>query len=75
MRGLKGALFLLGLILLGTILWRVGLGTVLATLQPIGWGILVLIVAYLPVWILDTLGWRFAFPAGSPRVQIGRAHV
>jgi putative membrane protein len=72
MRGLKGALFLLGLSLLGLILWRVGFGPVLAALQPIGWGVVVLIVAYLPVWILDTLGWRFAFPADSPRVPLLR---
>jgi len=72
MRGLKGALLLLGLALLGLILWRVGPGAVLTALWPVGWGVPVLILAYLPVWVLDTLGWKFAFPAGSPRVPLLR---
>jgi len=72
MRGLKGALLLLGLTLLGLILWRVGPDAVVAALRPIGWGIPVLILAYLPVWVLDTLGWKFAFPAEAPRVPLLR---
>lgn len=72
MRGLKGALLLVGLGLFGLILWRVGPGAVVAVLRPVGWGIPVLILAYLPVWVLDTFGWKFAFPAGSPRVPLLR---
>lgn len=72
MRGLKGALLLVGLGLFGLILWRVGIGAVLAALRPVGWGVLVLVLAYLPVWLLDTLGWKFAFPPGAPRVPVLR---
>ena len=72
MTGLKGALLTLGLALLAIILWRAGPGAVLEALRPAGWGVLVLIPAYLPVWVLDTLGWRFAFPAESRRVPLLR---
>jgi len=72
MTGLKGALLTLGLALLAVILWRAGPGAVLEALRPVGWGVLVLILAYLPVWVLDTLGWKFAFPTDSPPVPLRR---
>jgi putative membrane protein len=72
MRGLKGALLTLGLALLAAILWRAGPGAVMEVLRPVGWGVAVLVLAYLPVWVLDTLGWRFAFPADSRRVPLLR---
>jgi putative membrane protein len=72
MRGLKGALLTLGLALLAVILWRAGPGAVMEVLRPVGWGVAVLVLAYLPVWVLDTLGWRFAFPADSRRVPLLR---
>jgi putative membrane protein len=72
MRGVQGALLLVGLGLFGLVLWRVGVDVVFEALRPVGWGVLVLILAYLPVWLLDTLGWKFAFPREAPAVPVLR---
>jgi glycosyltransferase 2 family protein len=62
MRTVKAVFLILGVILLGVLVYRVGAGPILATLGRLTWwqfGIVCL--PYAVIMAADTLGWRFAF--------------
>ncbi len=64
-RGLRIAerfVFAIGICLFLVLMARVGLDNVLANLQLVGWGILLIIAAEIVAFIANTLGWRLAFP-------------
>ncbi|HET7238164.1 MAG TPA: lysylphosphatidylglycerol synthase domain-containing protein [Terrimicrobiaceae bacterium] len=64
-RGLRIAeriVFAIGICLFLVLVGRVGLDNVLANLQLVGWGILLIIAAEIVAFIANTLGWRLAFP-------------
>jgi glycosyltransferase 2 family protein len=58
---IRGVLLLLGLVLLGVLLSRIGLGLVLAQVKTLSWGLLLLFFPCGLTTILDTVGWRYAF--------------
>lgn len=58
---LRGLLLLLGLVLLGVLLARIGVGPVLDQVRSLSWGLLLLPFPYGLAIILDTLGWRYTF--------------
>jgi len=62
MRILKTVLALVGLVVLGVLVHRVGSRAILETLQRLRWWQLLLIcLPYAVIMGVDTLGWRFAF--------------
>jgi uncharacterized protein (TIRG00374 family) len=62
MRALKIILLVLGLLLLGVLVYRVGAGPILETMRRLTWWQFVLIcLPYAVIMAVDTLGWRFAF--------------
>lgn len=58
---IRGLLLLLGIVLLGILLARIGLGQVLGQVRSLSWGLLLLSFPYGLVVLLDTFGWRYAF--------------
>jgi uncharacterized protein (TIRG00374 family) len=61
-RLLKTALLVIGVLVLGILVHRIGAGPILATLGRLTWWQFVLIcLPYAAVMAVDTLGWRFAF--------------
>lgn len=63
MRAVKTILLVLGVLLLGVLVYHVGGATVLDALNRLSWWKLLLIcVPYALIAAVDTLGWRFAFP-------------
>ncbi len=74
-RGLRIAeriIFAIGICLFFVLVARVGLGNVLANLQLVGWGLLLIITAEIVAFIANTLGWRLAFPRGAHPPRFGR---
>ena len=62
MRTLKIVFLVLGVGLLGVLLYRVGTDPILETLRRLTWWQFVLVcLPYAAVTAVDTLGWRFAF--------------
>jgi uncharacterized protein (TIRG00374 family) len=62
MRILKTILLVLGVIVLGVLVYRVGTGPILETLARLTWWQFALIcLPYAAIMAVDTLGWRFAF--------------
>jgi uncharacterized protein (TIRG00374 family) len=62
MRTLKIVFLVLGVVLLGVLLYRVGTDPILETLRRLTWWQFVLVcLPYAAVTAVDTLGWRFAF--------------
>ncbi len=62
MRTLKTVFLILGAVLLGVLVYRVGTGPVLETLGKLAWWqFLVVCLPYALIMAVDTLGWRFAF--------------
>ena len=61
-----------GLILFGVLVARLGIDSVLANLQMVGWGIALIIAAEMLAFAANTLGWRAAFPAGVRAPSFGR---
>lgn len=71
MRALKIVLLVLGVSLLGAILYRVGAAPILETLRRLAWWQFVLIcLPSAAMMVIDTLGWRFAF--AQDRAPFGR---
>jgi len=62
MRALKAVFLVLGVALLGVLLYRVGAEPILETIRRLAWWKFVLVcLPYVAVTAADTLGWRFAF--------------
>jgi glycosyltransferase 2 family protein len=62
MRAIKTVLFVLGVVLLGTLVYRVGAEPILQTLRRLAWWQFALVcLPYALIMAADTLGWRFAF--------------
>jgi uncharacterized protein (TIRG00374 family) len=62
MRGVKAVLFVLGVILLGVVVYRVGAAPILEALGRLTWWQFgVVCLPYAVIMAADTLGWRFAF--------------
>src|SRR5262245_56620018 len=62
MRALKAVLFVLGVVLLGVLVYRIGMHAILETLRRLTWWQFVLVcIPYGLSAAVDTLGWRFAF--------------
>jgi glycosyltransferase 2 family protein len=71
MRALKIVFLVLGVALLGVLLYRVGADPTLATLGRLAWWQFILVcLPYVAVTAVDTLGWRFAF--ARDRAPFGR---
>jgi putative membrane protein len=66
-RGVKILLLLLGLSLFAWFVHRAGARGIFATFQQLGWWLPVVLLPYMVVYALDTLGWRFTFEPGSRR--------
>jgi uncharacterized protein (TIRG00374 family) len=54
-----------GIALFGILLVRLGVDSLLANLGLVGWGMVLIIAAEIPIFAVNTLGWRVAFPSGS----------
>ena len=66
MRVLKGVLLVVGVIILGLLVYRVGASAIVEALGRLSWWQFVLIcIPYALVSAVDTLGWRFAFARGN----------
>jgi putative membrane protein len=52
---------LLGIVLLGALLAKIGFRPVLDQVRSLSWGVLLLLFPYGLVVLLDTFGWRYAF--------------
>jgi glycosyltransferase 2 family protein len=61
-----------GVVLFFVLLAKLGVGNVLANLQLVGWGILLIIAAELLAFVANTLGWRAAFPLRSQVPTFGQ---
>jgi glycosyltransferase 2 family protein len=61
-----------GVVLFGVLLVRLGVDSVLANLWAVGWGIILIIAAEIPIFAANTLGWRAAFPRGSRAPSFGQ---
>lgn len=62
MRILKTVLLVLGVLLLGVLVYRVGTEPIVETLQRLTWWqFIVICLPYAAIMAVDTLGWRFAF--------------
>jgi uncharacterized protein (TIRG00374 family) len=62
MRALKLVLLVVGALLLGVLVYRVGAEAILETLRRLAWWQFVLVcLPYAVITAADTLGWRFAF--------------
>ncbi len=62
MRAVKAVFLVLGVILLGVLVYRVGAGPILETLGRLTWWQFGLVcLPYAVIMAADTLGWRFAF--------------
>ena len=71
MRALKIFFLVLGVALLGVLLYRVGASPILETLRRLAWWQFVLVcLPFAAVMTVDTLGWRFAF--ARDRAPFGR---
>ena len=67
MKFLRGGLFVGGLVVLGILVVRVGLHSVLTVLGRLSWWQLVLVsIPYGLIMAVDTLGWRYAFVSSPP---------
>ncbi len=60
-RGLKILFLIVGCAILITLIYKVGPSTVYHHLSDLKWKIIFLILPYLLVFSLDTLGWKYAF--------------
>jgi uncharacterized protein (TIRG00374 family) len=73
MRTVKALFLILGAALLGVLVYRVGIGSILETLQRLTWWQFALVcLPYTLVMAADTLGWRFAF--ARDRASFGRLY-
>jgi uncharacterized protein (TIRG00374 family) len=62
MRAVKTVLLVLGAVLLGVLVYRVGAESILETLRRLAWWRFALVcLPYAVIMAADTLGWRFAF--------------
>lgn len=61
--GRRIAAVALGVALLAVLVWYAGAGSVLARLAALGWTAPLVLVPYLLINVLDTLGWRCTLPA------------
>jgi putative membrane protein len=61
-----------GLILLGFLIHELGAATVVANLQLVGWGMVLVILQELVSYVANTLGWLAAFPEPRPAIPLLR---
>jgi glycosyltransferase 2 family protein len=61
-----------GVVLFVVLLHELGISTVIANLQLVGWGIALIIIQEIGAYGANTLGWMAAFPAPRPRIQFSR---
>ena len=62
---LRVVLLLVGLVLFGWFIQRAGLAEIWRTCASLGWFAPLVLVPYGIVYVVDTLGWRFAFAPGA----------
>jgi uncharacterized protein (TIRG00374 family) len=73
MQTLKTVLLVVGALVLGALVYRVGSGPILETLHHLAWWKFVLVcLPYALIMAVDTLGWRFAF--ARDRAPFGRLY-
>lgn len=65
-RAAERALLLAGLVLFVVLLKRMGPRIVFENVRLVGWGIGVILLQEIFAYAANTLGWRFAFPFGTP---------
>lgn len=58
-----------GLAVVGWLVWRIGPGTLAAELRQLGWRLPLILLPQAGTNLLQTLGWRFAFPGRRPRLR------
>lgn len=62
MRIVKAVLLVVGAVVLGVLVYRIGADSILQTIRRLTWWQFVLVcLPYGPIMAVDTLGWRFAF--------------
>lgn len=66
-RALKLLFLILGLGLFAWFVQRAGVQEILRTFHQLGWWLPVVLLPFLIVYALDTLGWYFSFEPGAPR--------
>jgi uncharacterized protein (TIRG00374 family) len=57
----QGLLLAAGLAILAGLIWQIGPKQSLAYLRPLGWTIVFAFLPYFLVFVLDSLGWQYAF--------------
>jgi putative membrane protein len=72
-RFLKGLLLVVGLGLVVWLFWRADPGRVWEVVKSLGWWAPLILLPYALVYVLDTIGWRFAFGSDWPsRLAFGQ---
>jgi len=61
-----------GIVLLAVLLYELGVRTVIANLQLVGWGIALIIAQEIVAHGANTLGWMAAFPAPQPQISFAQ---
>ena len=75
MRAVKSVLLVLGLVLIGYSIYRIGPKPILDTLARLAWWQLVVIcLPYAVIMAVDTLAWRFAVPRGDAAAPFHRLY-
>lgn len=62
----RDLLLVMGLGIFAALSWQVGLGKILSYLEPLGWRFVLVFLPYILVFVLDTMGWRYAFERTPP---------
>lgn len=57
----QGLLLAAGLAVMAGLIWQIGPQQILNYLRPLGWTIVFAFIPYFFVFVLDSLGWRYAF--------------
>lgn len=68
-RRIETVLLLLGVVLFIYLLGQIGVAAVASNLLLIGWGFALVIGQEIFAYVFNTLGWKAAFPDGSPRLS------
>ncbi|HZS32643.1 MAG TPA: lysylphosphatidylglycerol synthase domain-containing protein [Methylomirabilota bacterium] len=69
MRVLRALAIAIGLAVVGWLVWRIGPGALAAELRRLGWRLPLILLPPAGTNLLQTLGWRFAFPRRRPRLR------
>ena len=68
---LRTLLFLLGAALLTMVVAQVGVNVLIEQVRALSWQLPLLLIPYVFVTLLDTLGWKYAFGAQAATVRFG----